>query len=84
MFLLSFSTVNKFDERKKHAGHKHTLRVAQGVWQVATAFREFVRDYGLLSYPAEANQAIWREDINAGRILFRHTSYVDILKISQK
>ena len=77
-FFLSFSTVNKCDERKKHVGHKHTLRTTQGVRPVTTAFREFVRDYSLRSYPAEAARALWREDINAGRILFGHTSYLYI------
>ena len=50
--------------------------MTQGVRPVTTAFRGFVRDYWLRSYPAEAAQALWREDINAGRILFGHTSYV--------
>ena len=50
LFFLSFSIVNKCDERKKHDGHKHTLRATQGVWPVTTAFREFMRDYWLLSY----------------------------------
>ena len=76
LFFLSFSTVNKCDERKKHDRHKHTLRATQGVRPVTTAFREFVRDYWLRSYPAEANRALWREDINAGRILSGHTSYI--------
>ena len=75
LFFLSFLTVNKCDERKKHVGHKHTLRATQGGRPVTTAFREFVRDYWLRSYPAEANRALWREDINAGRILFGHTLY---------
>ena len=69
-------TVNKCDERKKHVGHKHTLRATQGVRPVITAFREFMRDYWLRSYPTEAARARWREDINAGRILFGHTSYI--------
>ena len=38
-------------------------------------FREFVRDYWLRSYPAEAARALWRKHINAGRILFGHISY---------
>ena len=42
LFFLSFSTVNKCDERKKHVGHKHTLRVTQGVRPVTAAFREFI------------------------------------------
>ena len=75
LFFLSFSTVNKCHERKKHVGHKHTLRATQGVRPVTTSFREFVRDYWLRSYPAEANRMLWREDINAGRILFGQTSY---------
>ena len=75
LFFLSFSTVNKCDEWKKHIGLKHTSRATQGVRPVTTAFREFVRDYCLRSYPVEANRALWREDINAGRILFGHTSY---------
>ena len=75
LFFLSFSTANKCDERKKQVGHKHTLRATQGVRTVTTAFREFVRDYWLRSYPAEANRALWREDINAGRMLFEHTLY---------
>ena len=75
MFFLSFSTVNKCDDRKKHVGHKHTLRATQGDRPVTKAFREFVRDYWLRSYSAEAGQALWREDINAGRILFGRTSY---------
>ena len=29
LFFLSFSTINKYDERKKHVGHKHTLRATQ-------------------------------------------------------
>ena len=66
----------QMDERKKHVGHKHTLRATKGVRPVTTAFREFVRDYWLRTYPAEAARALWREHINAGRILFGHTSYV--------
>ena len=66
---------------KKPVEHKHTLRATQGVWPVTTAFREFVRNYWLHSYPAEANQALWREDINASRILFRHTSYTVIMEL---
>ena len=50
-----FQTVNTSDERKKHVVHKHALRATQGVRPVTTAFREFVRDYWLRSYPAEAN-----------------------------
>ena len=65
LFFLSFSTVK----------HEHTLRATQGVRPVTTAFREFVRDYWLCSYPAEVVRALWREDIHAGRILFGHTSY---------
>ena len=76
LFFLSFSIVNKCDERKKHVGHKHTLRTTQGIRQVTTAFREFVRDYWLRSYPAEANRALWREDMNAVRIFFGRTSYL--------
>ena len=68
--------VNKCDERKKHFGHKHTLRATQWVRPVTTTFREIVRDYWLRSYPAEAARAVWREYINAGRILFGHTSYI--------
>ena len=75
LFFLSFSTVNKCDERKKHVGHKHMLRATQGVRPVTTAFKEFVRDYWLRSYPGEAARALWREDINAVWILFEHTSY---------
>ena len=78
LFFLSFSTVKKCDERKKHVGHKYTLRATQGVRPVTTSFREFVRDYWLRSYPAEANRSLWREDINAGRILFGHTSYIPL------
>ena len=33
-------------------------------------------EYWLRSYPAEAARALWREDINAGRIFFGHTSYL--------
>ena len=40
LFFLSFSTVNKCDERKKHVGHKHTLRATQVVRPVTTAFRD--------------------------------------------
>ena len=43
---------------------------------VTTAFREFVKDYWLRSYPAEAARALWHEDINAGRIFFGQTSYI--------
>ena len=64
--ILYLSTVNKCDERKKHVGHKHTLCATQGVRSVFTAFREFVRDYWLRSYPTEANRVLWRGDINAG------------------
>ena len=78
LFFLSFSSVNKFEEWEKHVGHKHTLRATQGIRPVTTAFREFVRDYWLRSYPAEAARALWREDINAGRILYGHTSYIAI------
>ena len=75
LFFLSFSTANKCDERQKHVGYKHTLRATQCFRLVTTAFWEFVRDYWLLSYPVEANRELWREDINAGRILFGQTSY---------
>ena len=79
LFFLSFSTVNKCDERKKHVGYKHTLRATQGVQPVTKAFREFVRDYWLRLYPAEANPALWHENIYAGRILFGHTSYIKVM-----
>ena len=72
LFFLSFSTVNKCDERKKHVGHKHILSATPDVRPVTTAFREFVRDYWLRSYPAATAPALWREDINAGRIFFGH------------
>ena len=78
LFCLSFLTVNKCDERKKHVGYKHTLRATQRFRPVTMAFREFARDYWLRSYPAEANRALWREDITAGRILFGHTLYIYI------
>ena len=81
MFFLSFSTVNKCDEWKKHVGHKHTVRATQGVLPVTKAFREFMRDYWLRSYPAETNRTLRREDINAGRILFGHTSYASVFDI---
>ena len=29
--------------------------------------------------PAEANRSLWREDINAGRKLFGHTSYISCI-----
>ena len=76
LFFLSFLTVNKCDKWKQHVGYKHTLSATQGVRPVSTIFREFVRDYWLCSYPAKANRALWREDINAGQILFGHASYV--------
>ena len=38
LFFLSFSTVNKCDERKKHVGQKHTLHLEKGVQSVTTAF----------------------------------------------
>ena len=48
---------------------------------VTTAFREFVRDCWLRAYPAEANRVLWREEINAGQMLFGHTSYVPNIQL---